>query len=115
MNQEAHRLTTTELEAAAAAKFVDGLRSSAAARHGRDGMPRAAERAPSVPAAPLPSGLGFGNGGDGATGAGAGGFSGAAETYSRTVVDAHGVTVPLRAFAWSHAPEPFLLLLERPG
>jgi len=115
MNQGAHLLTAMERNAAAAAKFGGELRSGAPARHGREGMPRATQRAQYGPAAPLPSGLGFGNGGDGATGAGAGSSSGAAETYSRTVVHPQGVTVPLRVFAWSHAPEPFLLLLERPG
>ena len=57
----------------------------------------------------------IGSGGDAATGGGVGGASGAAELDSQRIGHAFGTTTALGTFAQSHAPEPFLLLLERPG
>jgi hypothetical protein len=59
--------------------------------------------------------VGPGNGGDGAAGAAAGGSSGAGGLYAQAFVNVPSVTVMLRSFVLSQAPEPFLLSLERPG
>ena len=67
------------------------------------------------PAVPVPAGVGFGKGGEGATGGGVGGFSGAVEGCSLTVFCVPSVTLALRAFALSRVPELVLLLPERPG
>ncbi len=75
----------------------------------------ARDREPARPTAPIPTGAAPGNGGEGATGGAAGGFSGAAESHSQTVVYVPGVMLALRTFARDRAPEPFVLLLERPG
>ena len=95
--------------------FVAGLGDSSPASHGLQGPARTPNPAPNGPTAPVPVGAGPGNGGDGATGGGAGGFAGAAALDSQTFVNAPSVTFTLRSFALSRAPEPFLLLLERPG
>jgi hypothetical protein len=75
----------------------------------------AGDREPARPTAPIPTGAAPGNGGEGATGGAVGGFSGAAESHSQTVVYVPGVMLALRTFARDRAPEPFVLLLERPG
>jgi hypothetical protein len=98
----------------AASAIRTGSRSEVS--HGLEGSVRTSDRSPDGPVAPVPTGgAGYGNGGEGATGGGAGGFSGAAERCSQTAVYVPRATVALRAFARSLAPEPFLLLLERPG
>jgi hypothetical protein len=73
------------------------------------------DREPGGPTAPVPTGVGIGNGGEGATGAGVGGSPGAAAACSQTVLYVPSVTMALRTFALSRAPEPVLLLPERPG
>ena len=89
--------------------------SRARASRGLKGSRGTSYRAPGDPTAPVPTGVGTGSGGEGATGGGAGGFSGAAELNAHMVVHVPSATLGLRTFARSRAPEPFLLLLERPG
>jgi hypothetical protein len=111
-------LSATQPTARGVAASPAGLRSAGRARQGLEGMAAPADRetGPAAPApVPVPLGAGSGNGGDGATGGGAGGFSGAAELYSQALGYVPSPTLALQASTQSHAPEPFLLLLERPG
>ena len=94
---------------------VAELRNGDPARHGPEGLPRVVRGAPGAPAVPVPVAPGSGNGGDGVTGGGAGPSSSAAELYSQAVRFVSSATLGLPKFAHSCAPEPFLLLLERPG
>jgi hypothetical protein len=95
--------------------LATGQAAGSQAPRGHAASTGAGDRKPARPTAPIPTGAAPGNGGEGATGGAVGGFSGAAESHSQTVVYVPGVMVALRTFARDRAPEPFVLLLERPG
>ena len=97
--------------------FVAGLGDSFPGSHGLRGPARTPNPAPNGPTAPVPVGAGPGNGGDLPVPpvASPAGLPAQRRSISQTFVNAPSVTLTLRSFALSRAPEPFLLLLERPG
>ncbi|MFZ0970606.1 MAG: hypothetical protein WAN22_00170, partial [Solirubrobacteraceae bacterium] len=95
--------------------LATGQAAGSLAPHGHAASTGAGDRKAARPTPPIPTGAAPGNGGEGATGGAVGGFSGAAESHSQTLVYVPGVMLALRTFARDRAPEPFVLLLERPG
>jgi predicted lipid-binding transport protein (Tim44 family) len=89
--------------------------SSSPVRRGH-GLSRSVAPAPSSPAPPAPSGVQVGAGGGSAAGGGSGFFFfGVASLFALAALFVPRVICTLRTFVFSHAPEPFFLLPERPG